>query len=176
MRTLRFALLPLLLVACEQQPAAPEVDAVPSFSATTTWTDATLFIDFINTNGVNTCVGENWHAYGVVPYRMHEVSNAAGGYSYHAQLLPVTPRGGPRLSLTGLISGTVWWLKNGQSNNESFHLGKGQVYRYKFHETYQSDDGSRLFNDGWMHLTVNANGELVVARIEYLGVRCDKRN
>jgi hypothetical protein len=177
MRTLRFTLLPLLLVACtDQEPVAPDANVTPLFSATSTWTYASLFLDFVYTDGVNTCVGEGWHGYGEVPYRMHEVSNGSGGYSYHIQFLPTTPWG-PQYSLTGLTSGTVWWLKNGGGlYNESFHINKGQVYRYKYHETYKSEDGDKLFNDGSMHLTVNANGELVVERLEYLGLRCDKRN
>ncbi len=77
-------------------------------------------------HGVNTCLGENFHAYGEVPYRMHEVSNAAGGYSYHAQLLPITPRG-LQFTWTGLTSGTVWRLKNGQADNESFVINPSPI-------------------------------------------------
>jgi hypothetical protein len=33
----------------------------------------------------------------------------------------------------------------------------------------------RLFSDGQVHATVNANGALVLDRVEILGLRCDKK-
>jgi hypothetical protein len=178
MRRIAFTLVPLLLLGCRPEVVAPEADAAVKLTATSTWTRGSFFFDFVF-DGSSTCVGEALHGYGEVPYQMHEVLNGHGGYSYFIQFRPQTPKG-PRYSLTGVTSGTVWWYKNGLPYNEAFHLGPGQVYRWKAHETYDSDDGSRLFFERVLHLTVNANGELVVDRLDVgpdgTGIRCGSRN
>jgi hypothetical protein len=172
MHRLALLLVPVFLLACGEEPVAPDAEVAPSLAASSAWTESSFVLDFVYLNGVNTCVGEPWHGYGEVPYKMHEVSNGAGGYSYFYQFLPTTPWG-PQYSLTGVWSGTVWWYQNGLPYNESFHVGLGEVYRLKWVEMYQSDDGQRLYNDGWLQLTTNANGELVVDRYENLFVRCE---
>lgn len=179
MQRLALILIPLLLIGCDREPVAPDTLVAPDLAATSTWTRASLFLDFVYANGVNTCVGEAWHGYGEVPYTFHEVANGAGGYSYTYRFLPVTPTT-PQYSLTGLTSGTTWWYDNGLPYNESYHAGPGEVLQLKWHEGYHSDGSGtspiqRLFFDGVTHATVNADGELVVDRVEVTGARCDKR-
>jgi len=175
MRRIALTLAPLLLLGCEPEAVAPDPGPAPDLAATSTWTRDALLIDFVNTNAVNSCVGEAFRAYGWVPYQMHEVTNEAGAYSYFYQFLPVTPWG-EQFSFTGMTSGTVWWYQNGHPYNESFHVGPAEIYRLKWHEMYESEAGSRLYSDGWLHLTTAANGELVVDRYEIVGLRCEKKN
>jgi hypothetical protein len=110
--TLVSLLVPVLIPACGREPVAPAVGPAPEFAATTSWTRASLFLNFPHLGGPSTCVGEYWTAFGEVPYRMHEVANASGGYSYFYQFLPVTPVT-PQFKLIGETSGTIWWYKYG---------------------------------------------------------------
>lgn len=174
MRKLAILVACLPLFGCSGEIVAPEPVAVTQAAASSLWTRGSFFLDFYFGNP-STCVGEVLHGVGEVPYKVHEVLNGNGGYSYFFQILPVTPRG-PQYSLTGVTTGTVWWYKNGLPSNESLHLGQGEVYRWKAHEMYESDEGGRLFFERVYHLTVNANGELVVERYENSGVLCGRRN
>lgn len=168
----------LPLFACSGEVVAPERLGVPSLAASSSWTHGSLLLDF-TFGDVNSCVGEELRGVGEVPYRMHEVLTDNGQYSYFFQLRPVTPWG-PQYSLTGVSTGRVWWYQHGLPSNESFHLGRGGVHHFKAHETYESEDGERLFFERTWHLTVNANGQLVVSRIEGFGpdagLRCGRRN
>lgn len=178
MRKLVLLVASLPLLGCGGEVVAPEPVAVPSLAASSSWTRGSLFLDF-TFGDVNTCVGEELHGLGEVPYQWHEVLTNNGQYSYFFQFRPVTPWG-PQYSLTGVTTGRVWWYKKGLPFNESFHLGRGEVYRWKAHETYESEDGERLFFERVWHLTVNANGQLVVLRVEGdgpdAGLRCGRRN
>jgi len=173
MRPLSLTLLPLLLAACEQPPVAPDQAPGPSFQAASEWTRASFSYDF---PGVFVaCRGETMHFYGEVPYKMHEVTTASGGYNYFFQLSPATPASPPYYGV-GETSGKVYLYKNGGPLNESFHLAAGEVHTYLDRETYVAENGDRLSVDRTFHITTNANGQLTVDRFEDTGYQCIDRH
>ena len=169
MRKLALPLVPLLLLACGREPVAP---TAPVFGATSDWTRASLFIE----NRVYvSCLDDTVRFSGEVPYPLHEVVSAAGPSGYAFRFLPVTPVT-PQFSAVALTSGKTYWYGNGLPYNESFRVVPGQVLQLKWHEVYLAESGrDRLYNDGSLHVTVNANGLVVVDRFQSLGVRCEKK-
>lgn len=173
MRLPSLSLLPLLLVACERQPAAPDPALRPSFQATSDWTRASFFFDF---PGVFVaCRGETMHFFGEVPYQRHDVTSASGASSYFFQLSPETPNNPPYVAV-GESSGKVYTYKNGGPGNESFHLAAGEVHTYLDRETYVAENGDKVIADRTFHITTNANGQLTVNKSEDNGFQCTERH
>lgn len=143
--------------------------AAPSLSATGTWTRVTFFND--HTFFVP-CLGENVRFYGYVPFQYHRVENAAGGFDYHIQYRPETPNSPPFVA-EGLTSGTVYVYQNGHPVNVSAHAAAGSVLTVvDGNEVYIASDGSELLLSSSVHMTVNANGDLVVDRVEPMAFAC----
>jgi hypothetical protein len=111
------------------------------------------------------------HFYGEVPYMMHEVTSGSGGYDYFFQLLPVTPNSPPYYAV-GETSGEVFRNAFGFPINQSFHLAAGEVYTFLDHEAYVAANGDKLVLWVRVHLTINANGELVVERMDVFDFQC----
>ena len=155
--------------ACGREPTSPDRTVVPAFSATTTWTRSSVSYDF---PGVwVACRGETMHFFGAVPYQMHEVTTASGGSQTFFQLSPQTPNTPPYYAV-GEQSGAVLLYKNGLPLNESFQLGPGETHTSIDHEVYLGDSHDRLTVSTRSHLTVNANGELVVDRMGFSDFQC----
>jgi hypothetical protein len=154
-----------------QDPAPTEarsVKVVPTVSAAQSWERSSFLVDnvlFID------CLGENVRAFGEVLFQYHEVTTSSGNFSYHFQLRPATPNG-PAFFIQGQTSGKLFRYKNGLPANESFHLGPGEVFTFVTLETYVAEDGDRLVGSLRVHLTVNANGELTVSRLEDESFKC----
>lgn len=173
MRCLPLTVLPLVLLACERQPVAPDQVLRPEFAATSDWTRLSFLFDF---PGVFVaCRGETMHFYGEVPYQWHQVTSASGVYNYHFQLSPATP-GSPPYYGVGETSGTVYLYKNGGPLNESFHLAAGEVHTYLDREAYVAENGDRLIVNRTFHITTNANGQLTVNKFEDTGYQCIDRH
>jgi hypothetical protein len=148
---------------------APSVKAVPpTASAAQSWERSSFFVD--NVFFVD-CLGENVRAFGEVPFQYHEVTSSSGNFSYHFQLRPFTPNSPPFL-IQGQTTGKLFRAKHGIPGNESFHLGPGEVFTFVINETYVAEDGDRLVGKLNLHLTVNANGELTVSRLEMGPLEC----
>ena len=169
MRKLSLTLVPLLFLACGREPVGP---TAPVFGATSDWTGASLFLS--NAFYVP-CLDDTVRFSGEVPYTLHEVASAAGPSGYTLRFIPVTPLT-PQFSAVALTSGRTFWYQYGLPYNETFRLVPGQVLNLKWHEVYRAEVGrDRLYNDGTIHLTINAGGVLVVDRREILGVRCERK-
>jgi hypothetical protein len=138
------------------------VSSAQSWERSSFFVDNVLFID---------CLGENVRAFGEVLFQYHEVTASSGNFSYHFQLRPATPNA-PPFFIQGQTSGKLFQLKNGLPGNESFHLGPGEVYSFGIVETYVAEDGDRVVGKLHLHLTVNANGDLTVSRMEEESFRC----
>ena len=159
-----------LVGSCQETVPTEErsVNVVPSASATQSWERASFFVDqvvFID------CLGENVRAFGEVQFQYHEVTTSAGNFSYHFQLRPATPNV-PAFFIQGQTSGKLFRYKNGLPGNESFHLGPGEVSSFVTVETYVAEDGDRVVGKVRFHVTINANGELTVSRMEPESFRC----
>lgn len=63
--------------------------------------------------------------------------------------------------LIGETSGRVYYSQNGMPARDTIHVGPGEVYRWRSHERYVSEDGLRLTLDALFIYTVNGNGQLV---------------
>jgi len=148
---------------------APSVSAVASTAgAAQTWERSSFFVDnvvFID------CLGENVRAFGEVLFQYHEVTTSSGNFSYHFQFRPTTPNRTP-FFIQGETSGKLFRAKNGIPGNESYHLGPGEVVTFGIVETFVAEDGDRVVGKVNLHLTVNANGELTVSRMEGESFRC----
>jgi hypothetical protein len=147
---------------------APSVKDVPTVSAAQSWERSSFFVDqvlFID------CLGENVRAFGEVLFQYHEVTSSSGNFSYHLQFRPATPNT-PPFFIQGQTSGKLFRYKNGLPANESFHLGPGEVYTFGTVETFVAEDGDRLVGKVNIHVTINANGELTVSRMEPESFRC----
>lgn len=165
-------LLILLLPACGRDPIAPGANLLPTFAATTDWSRGVMFLDF---PGIPiACRGENHHFFGETPYRQLEVTDASGGYHYRFQFAPVTPNDAPYLSV-GETSGQVFVYKNGLPINETLQLGPGEVYVYNDREMYVAENGDKLTVSLRIHVTVNANGDLVVDRATFEDFVCESK-
>jgi hypothetical protein len=83
MRYLRLALLPLLLVACDQQPAAPDIDAAPALRATSEWIEFEYVYPVDGWNwGPASCLPgtPDMIAFGSVGIRIHTVTRPDGRF------------------------------------------------------------------------------------------------
>ena len=72
-------------------------------------------------------------------------------------------------------SGKVYQWQNGHPVNQSFHQAAGETFSYHVRGSYVADDGDKLIGTFHLHLTTNANGELVVDRVSDSGWECIDR-
>ena len=168
MRRLALTLVSLLLLACNREAVAPATVSAPRFAATSDWTRSSFFFEI--TVPVP-CRGTLVRFHGEIPFMWHQVTTASGVYNYHYQIPPQTPFGPPYVG-EEQGTGIVFLYKNGHPINESFHLAAGEIYQLNDRELYIAPNGDKLVAIFARHLTVNANGELVVDRMIPLGFEC----
>jgi hypothetical protein len=167
MRTSALVCVSLLLVSCSQAPTVPTAatgttsPAVLTASASQSWLRSSLPVDNVV---YCECLGEDVHWVGEFAFQFHEVTSGSGNYQYFWQALPITPKSAP-FSAHGETSGKVFAAKSGSPVVETFHLGPGEVHTMVDKETYVAEDGSRLLVTYQIHVTTNANGELVVSKL-----------
>jgi hypothetical protein len=159
-----------LIIGC-QESVPTEISeghvGSPAFSADQNWVRDQLYVD----NWVFVpCLGEDAHFYGWAPYQWHQVTSNSGNYSYHLQFRPVTPNSPPFYLET---ESRLYEYKNGGPVHETFHLAAGEVYNLVGRETYiATDSKDRLRVKYKLHITVNANGDLSVYKIDYFEAVC----
>lgn len=152
MRCLRLALLPLVLVSCtERQPASPEIDVGPELRAT--FGDIFFegfddFTDFVQC--ANDGAGESLRWYG--PFRVTgtTVTSNSGNVQQRWDLEYLDG-----YAATGLTTGDVWTIVEGRlnavalSNTQNGTWVRNTVYL----ETYENQDGARMFVQTTVHVT-----------------------
>lgn len=168
MRKPVLSLVPLVFLACQQEPTAPSAAPAPNFRATSTVTRASFFAD--NTLFI-ACLEEYVRFHGEVPYVQHQVARPSGDSLFTIQFVPVTPVTPPFVA-EAQTSGTVYVYKNGQPINQVFVVGPGQVITIVDREVYVADNGDQLRLSFRQHLTVNANGEVTVDRSDAFEFEC----
>ncbi|MBE7499981.1 MAG: hypothetical protein HS113_06655 [Verrucomicrobiales bacterium] len=132
----------------------------PGKAQVTPWQYDILSVD---TPGFQTpCLDETLRIVADWPIRWREVNTPSGGYHYTFQFTPATPSGGGYYYLEGEDSGTIYHSQNGMPAHEMIHVGPGEIYRFRSHERYVAEDGTRLTIDWHFQFTVNANGDVVV--------------
>lgn len=158
--------------SCKDQPPTAPLRAPSSASfssgANQSWVRSSFFID--NTTFVP-CLGEQVRVFGEVPFQYHEVTSSSGGFNFHLQLRPLTPKT-PQFYIQVISSGKLYSYSNGLPINESFHLAAGEVHSLHDKERFIAEDGSKLFFTFILHTTVNANGVLTVSRVQFEDLNC----
>jgi len=157
----------LLTVGCQESvPTEISEDLVgsPAFSADQYWERDQFYVD--NSGFAIPCLDEeDAHVYGWAPYQWHHVTSNSGNYKYYLQYRPVTPNSPPVYLDAG---GRLYLYKNGGPVHETFHLAPGEVYNLVGREIYEATNSNdRLRAKYKLHITVNANGDLSVFKIEY---------
>jgi hypothetical protein len=162
MRSLSLTLLPLLLVACERQPMAPDRAVRPEFQATRS--EITGTIDFVDDPAdctANPRIGEILLFTGQVNYVLRATTSPSGNvdttlmFSYD-----------PAVHLVGQTSGIVWMI-NPTNTRGVFMLivhGNGLVTHDAEHEFYTNAAGAHLLLHGTYHVTVDASGNVTASR------------
>ena len=143
--------------------------SAPGNGANTHWERGSFYVD--NFGFFIPCLDETVLFSGNVLYKRHTVTTPSGNTSYKYQLLPQTPNIEPFIGI-GELSGDVYYYQNGHPFNESFHLAAGETLSVHVRELYESDEGVRFEGIVTLHVTVNANGDLVVDRFAFDGFEC----
>jgi len=150
-----------LLMSCDRQPVAPDVDA-PLFSATHAvfvdeFTDD--FMDFVSC--ANDGAGEMLHWQG--PIRITGTTTTSNSGNTLIKWDEFEYLEG--FTITGLASGDVWTPVEGRYN-QSFHdqHSGNRVRTTVYLETYENQDGDRMFIQTILHFTY-ANGAWRAFRI-----------
>ena len=162
MRVLPFSLLALLLVACEQQPVAPDRAVRPQFAATRSEiTGSFEEIDGPADCTANPRIGEVVLFTGTINYVLRATTAASGNVDTTLKFIY-----DPAVHLVGQTSGTVWMI-DPTSTRPVFILlvhGNGLVTQNAEHEFYTNAAGARLVLLVNNHVTVNANGNVTLSR------------
>ena len=163
MRPLSIALLPLLLVACKEQPVAPDQAVRPQFAATRD--EVTGTIDIVDDPAdctANSKIGEILLFTGRLAYVERTTTASSGNVG-----VAVSFAYDPAVHLVGQTSGTVWMidlaLTHPFPSHDDIH-GVGESYENVDNEYYTNANGDRLHLRANEHVTVNANGTVTVTR------------
>jgi hypothetical protein len=162
MRPLSLTLLALLLVACERQPVAPDHALGPQFQAIRS--EVTNTIDFIDDPSdctANPKIGEILLFTGHLTYVVYTTTASSGNVNVTAFFTY-----DPGVHLVGQTSGTVWMIDAARTHpmfHDNVH-GAGESYEDAGTEYYTNASGAWLHLRVNVHLTVNANGTIVVDR------------
>lgn len=168
----------MLLAACGEDTLAPTREtasaldpaAASAVRANQYWDRSSFTVDGIQPAA---CLGENVRFFGEVPYQYHEVASSSGNLQFIFFISPYTPKS-PRYFAQGVTSGTLYEYRKGGPIPQIVHVGPGEVQTMIDKEWYTAEDGSRIYVTVWMHMTVNANGDLVVSRAEPFSVECER--
>jgi hypothetical protein len=150
--SLSVALIGAILLTTDQS-------ADPGGGVGTGWEYGNLVVDIPGL--VVPCLEETLRVVADWPIRSREIWTPSGGYHFAFQYPPATPSNGGHYLLIGESTGRIYYSQNGMPAHDTIHLGPGEVYRWRSHERYVSNDGIRLMLDQHIIYTVNANGELV---------------
>ena len=144
----------------------------PGNGADTQWERGSFFVDVPGI--LVPCLGETVNIFGEIPYTRHAVTTPSGGTSYKYQEVPLN-RNQPPFYLVVESTGKVYRYQNGLPFNLSFHQAAGETFSLHIRASYVADDGDKLIGTFHLHLTTNANGELVVNRVYDSGWECIDR-
>lgn len=162
MQSVSLTLLPLLLAACEQQPAAPDHVIRPEFEAT--HSDVTTIFDLVSDPAdcsANPRIGEIVLETGHITVVTRTMTASSGnvmvtGFAIYD----------PSNYIVGQTSGRVWTIDAARTHpvfHDNVH-GAGESVQVVWNEYWTNANGARLTIRGPYHLTLNANGTVAVER------------
>ena len=162
MRVLPFSLLPLLLIACERQPVAPDRAVLPQFAAT----HGEITGSFEEIDGPADCtanprVGEIVLFTGQINYVLSAITTPSGNVDTTLKFFY-----DPAVHLVGQASGTVWMINPTNTQPIAIFLihGNGLVNKINEHEFYTNAAGAHLLLMVNYQVTVDANGTVRASR------------
>jgi len=164
MRCLPFTLLPLLLVACERQPVAPDQTLGPQFQATRS--EITNIFDLVDDPSdckANPKIGEILLFTGRITIAVRTTSASSGNVDVTAAFATYDPSG----HLVGQTSGTVWMIDAARTHpmyHDNVH-GAGESFDAVDYEYYTNANGAGLRTNIHWHLTVTGNGTVALERL-----------
>jgi hypothetical protein len=161
MRRLPLTLLPLLLVACERQPVAPDRAAAPQFQATRS--EVTNTIDFVDDPAdctANPKIGEILLFTGRLTYVVRTTTASSGNVNMTAFFTY-----DPAVHLVGQTSGT--WMIDAARTHPMYHDNvhdAGESFEAITNEYYTNASGAKLHIRSNVHLTVTGQGRIALDR------------
>lgn len=162
MRRLPLTLLPLLLVACERQPVAPDPAVRPQFQATHSEITGTIEeVDGPADCTANPRIGEIVLFTGQINYVLRATTTPSGNVDTTLKVIY-----DPAAHLVGQTSGTVWMINPTNTRPIGIFLvhGNGLVNKIAEHEFYTNAAGAHLLLMVNYLVTVNANGNVTASR------------
>jgi len=162
MRARSLILLPLLLVACERQPAAPDRALRPEFAAI--HSEITDFFEEVDGPAdctANPKIGEIVLFTGRINYVLRATTTPSGKVDTTLKFFY-----DPAVRLVGQTSGTVWMINPTNTQPIALFLihGNGAVNKINEHEFYTNAAGGHLLLVVNFQVTVNAHGDVKVSR------------
>ncbi len=162
MRPLSLTLLPLLLVACERRPLAPDPAVRPEFAAI--HSEITDFFEEIDGPAdctANSKIGEIVLFTGRINYVLRTTATPSGNVDTTLKFFY-----DPAVHLVGQKSGTLWMINTTNTQPIALFLvhGNGAVNKINEHEFYTNAAGGHLLLVVNYQVTLNANGKLTVSR------------
>jgi hypothetical protein len=155
-------MLPLVLVACDQQPVAPIQSSGTHFAATRS--EVTNTIDFVNDTSdctANPRIGELLLFTGRIAFAVSTTTSGSGNVN-----VTWTAAYDPKVHLVGQTSGTVWTIDAARTHStlhDNLH-GLGESFEGIATEYYTNAGGAQLRLQGNTHLTVTGQGTIVLDR------------
>jgi hypothetical protein len=162
MRWSPITLLPLLLVACERQPVAPEGTVGPQFAAI--HDEIVGSVDLVNDPAdctANPNIGEIVLFTGKINVAFVVTTTPSGNVDTTLKTIY-----DPAAHLVGQTSGTVWMINPINTHPIGITLvhGDGAVNRVTIHEFYSNAAGARLMLKVNALVAVDSNGNIRVSR------------
>jgi len=156
MRRVALLLVPLLLLACDRQPVAPDIDVVPELKAASGWSEFPLEVDWVM---YAECLDEDLHGTGTTDVRVQTVGTSQDSRT-HYQVAMVEET----WQLEGLTTGHIWRPVPGNHSTQMVS-GSGDFLLVAERFVFQNQTTGQVLD--WptqIHFVMNALGEVKVDR------------
>jgi len=165
MRCLRLAPLALLIVACDQQPVAPDLESEPAFAATSDWSVQVLDLPAGDVSFYCAAIDDWLDEVGLVELSFHTVESDG------AWLFFIKVRNPAGFHLVGDVTG-IWHRATGGLPSGSY-VERGAYVNGSYHLTYNVEpflyvnetSGTTINFPLRLNFAFNANGEVKVVRV-----------
>lgn len=164
MRRLALTLVSLLLLACNRESVAPDTGLVPTFAATSDWTDQVVNLPPGDVKYYASCIGDMMDEVGPLLQSFHTVTTANGTHFY------IKIRWLDGFHLVGDSTG-IWnpAVPNQQAMYSERISAVNESYSFHFstnpYQIVNEVSGTKVNWPLRVTVTVNANGQVTVDRL-----------
>jgi hypothetical protein len=164
MRKLALALVPLLLLGCSREPAAPDAVLAPTFSATSDWNEEVFDLPAGDIKFFAPCVDDWFDEVGPILNRFHLVTTKDGSLFY------IKVRQLDGFHIVGDKTGVWNPAVPNQEATYTERIPAGVIGSYSFHYSlipyiFVSEvNGTKIDWPLLLKVTINPNGEVTVNR------------